>query len=317
MQYRTLGTTELKVSAIGLGCNNFGRRIDRAATRAVVDRALDLGINHLDTANSYGHDGASETLLGEILGTRRRDIVLATKFGYYVGGAKGGSRAAVMQAAEASLRRLRTDYIDLYYLHLPDGSVPIEETLRALDDLVKQGKVRYIGNSNFNAAELAEADDVSARCGLSRFVCAQDELSLIHRGLEQARVPTIVARKLALVPYLPLAAGLLTGKFRRGAPMPPGARLSGPDFRTPQFVTPANLELTYAIADFCSWRGLDMLHVAFAWLLAKPYVASVIAGAVTPEQIERNAASVDFRLSPADLAELDRLTQKTLLSMRS
>jgi len=317
MQYRTLGTSDLKVSVIGLGCNNFGGRADLETTRKIVHHAIDAGITHFDTADVYGGQGKSEEFLGQVLGPRRKDIVLATKFGIAfdeAGTMKGASRKYIMTAVEGSLKRLKTDYIDLYYQHRPDPSVAIEESLRALDDLVKQGKVRYIGNSNFSGKQIAEADDAAKRLGLTRFVCAQDELSLIKRGTETERVPAVERCELSLVPYFPLASGLLTGKYKRGIPMPEGTRLAGKNRLSDVFVNEENLELTYQIGDFCTRRKLYMLDVAFGWLLAKPYVASVIAGAVKTEQIDQNVKAADVKLAAADIAELDKITSRALAS---
>ncbi len=317
MQYRNLGTTDLKVSVVGLGCNNFGGRTDLETTRRVIHHAIDAGINHFDTADVYGGQGKSEDFMGQVLGPRRKEIVLATKFGLpfdEAGTMRGASRKYIMTAVEGSLKRLRTDYIDLYYQHRPDPSVPIEESLRALDDLVKQGKVRYIGNSNFNGKQIAEADDTSKKLGIARFVCAQDEMSLIKRGTEAERVPDMVKHKLSLVPYFPLASGLLTGKYRRGTPLPEGTRLNAKNRLSELFMTDENLELTYQIGDFCQRRGLNMLDVAFGWLVARPYVASVIAGAVKTDQIDQNIKASDAKLSAADVAELDKITSKALAS---
>ena len=219
MEYRDIGTSDLKVSVVGLGCNNFGARMDLAAARTLVHHAIDRGINHFDTADIYGPRGKSEEILGEILGSKRKEVVIATKFGMVfdeAGAMKGASRKYIMTAVEGSLRRLKTDYIDLYYQHRADPSVPIEETLRALDDLVKQGKVRHIGNSNFDGKQLDEADATARKLGLTRFICAQDELSLIKRHIEKDRVPAMQRDKIALVPYFPLASGLLGWPPRTG-----------------------------------------------------------------------------------------------------
>jgi aryl-alcohol dehydrogenase-like predicted oxidoreductase len=315
MEYRDIGTSNLKVSVVGLGCNNFGPRMDLAAARTLVHHAIDRGINHFDTADIYGPRGRSEEFLGEILGSRRKDIVLATKFGMQfdeAGTMRGASRKYIMTAVEGSLRRLKTDYIDLYYQHRADPSVPIEETLRALDDLVKQGKVRHIGNSNFDGRQLAQADDTAKKLGLTRFICAQDELSLIKRHIEKERVPVMEQRKIALVPYFPLASGLLTGKYRRGAPTPAGTRLADKNRLSDLFWTDENLELTYRVVEFCDQRRLNVLDVAFGWLLEKSFVASVIAGASRPEQIDANIKAAEARLSGAELAALDKLTETAL-----
>ena len=315
MEYRDIGTSDLKVSVVGLGCNNFGARMDLAAARTLVHHAIDRGINHFDTADIYGPRGKSEEILGEILGGKRKEVVIATKFGMVfdeAGAMKGASRKYIMTAVEGSLRRLNTDYIDLYYQHRADPSVPIEETLRALDDLVKQGKVRHIGNSNFDGKQLDEADATARKLGLTRFICAQDELSLIKRHIEKDRVPAMQRDKIALVPYFPLASGLLTGKYRRGAPVPAGTRLAAKNRLSDLFWTQENLELTYRIVEFCEQRKLNVLDVAFAWLLEKPFVPSVIAGASRPEQIDANIKAAAAKLSGAELGALDKLTEKAL-----
>jgi aryl-alcohol dehydrogenase-like predicted oxidoreductase len=315
MEYRDIGTSDLKVSVVGLGCNNFGARMDLAAARTLVHHAIDRGINHFDTADIYGPRGKSEEILGEILGGKRKEVVIATKFGMVfdeAGAMKGASRKYIMAAVEGSLRRLKTDYIDLYYQHRADPSVPIEETLRALDDLVKQGKVRHIGNSNFDGKQLDEADATARKLGLTRFICAQDELSLIKRHIEKDRVPAMQRDKIALVPYFPLASGLLTGKYRRGAPVPAGTRMAAKNRLSDLFWTHENLELTYRIVEFCEQRKLNMLDVAFAWLLEKPFVPSVIAGASRPEQIDANIKAAFAKLSGAELGALDKLTEKAL-----
>lgn len=315
MEYRDIGTSDLKVSVVGLGCNNFGARMDLATARTLVHHAIDRGINHFDTADIYGPRGKSEEMLGEILGSKRKDVVVATKFGMVfdeAGTMKGASRKYIMTAVEGSLRRLRTDYIDLYYQHRADPSVPIEETLRALDDLVKQGKVRHIGNSNFDGRQLDEADATARKLGLTRFICAQDELSLIKRHVENDRIPAMVRNKIALVPYFPLASGLLTGKYRRGAPAPAGTRLAAKNRLSDLFWTKENIELTYRIVEFCEQHKLNVLDVAFAWLLEKPFVPSVIAGASRPDQIDANIKAAAARLSGAELGALDRLTEKAL-----
>jgi aryl-alcohol dehydrogenase-like predicted oxidoreductase len=254
-------------------------------------------------------------MLGEILGSKRKDVVVATKFGMAfdeAGTKKGASRKYIMTAVEGSLRRLRTDYIDLYYQHCADPSVPIEETLRALDDLLKQGKVRHIGNSNFDGRRLDEADATARKLGLTRFTCAQDELSLVKRHVERDRIPALVRNKIALVPYFPLASGLLTGKYRRGAPAPAGTRLAAKNRLSDLFWTQENLELTYRIVEFSEQHKLNVLDVAFAWLLEKPFVPSVIAGASRPDQIDANIKAAAAKLSGAELGALDKLTEKAL-----
>jgi aryl-alcohol dehydrogenase-like predicted oxidoreductase len=310
MQTRVLGTSALSVSVVGLGGNNFGGRLDVAATRRVVHRALDLGITLIDTADLY-NDGASEACLGEALQGRRQHVVLATKFGLLHADAKrrgGASRPAIMRAVEASLQRLRTDWIDLYQLHRPDPTTPIEETLRALDDLVRQGKVRHIGCSNMTAQQVAAAQDTAERHGLTPFCCGQDQYSLLARGIENDLLPVIEARRLGLLPYFPLASGLLTGKYRAGA-IPRDGRLATSKRHSDRFISERNWTIVAALEAFCRRRGRRLIELAFAWLLAKPAVASVIAGASSPEQVEQNVAAVGWVLSPEELAEVDRITK--------
>jgi aryl-alcohol dehydrogenase-like predicted oxidoreductase len=310
MQERNLGSSGLRVSLVGLGCNNFGDRIDLEATRKVVHKALDLGVTLLDTADIYGDKGGSETVLGEILGGRRQHVVLATKFGMAMDAEerlKGGSRRYVMDAVEASLRRLKTDWIDLYQLHRPDPLTPIEETLRALDDLVRQGKVRYVGCSNLKAWQLVEAVWTAQAKNLNGFVCCQDELSLLVREAEAELLPAATAYGLGLLPYFPLANGLLTGKYRRGA-MPEGARLTTAEGLAQRYLTERNWGIVERLGTFCEQRGASMLEVAFAWLAQKPPVASVIAGATRPEQVGQNVRAIGHRLSPEELAEVERIT---------
>jgi aryl-alcohol dehydrogenase-like predicted oxidoreductase len=309
MDYRTLGTSGLLVSAVGLGCNNFGIRCDLEQTRAVVDRALDLGITLFDTADSYGRRGGSETLLGQILGSRRKQVVLATKFGTAMddeGALKGASRRYIMMAVEASLRRLQTDWIDLYQLHHPDPTTPIDETLRALDDLVRQGKVRHIGSSNFSGSQLTEADDTARRADLHAFVSAQSEYSILRRAVERDAIPAMVACGVGLLPYFPLASGLLTGKYRR-EDIPPGTRLATPRPHESAVLAAANWKLIDALDRYCRECGRSLLELAISWLLSKPVVASVIAGATRPEQLEQNVAAAQWTLSKDELADIDGL----------
>lgn len=311
MKLRNIGKSGLRVSEIGLGCNNFGGRIDLDATRNVVHKALDLGITLFDTADVYGDRGGSETCLGAILGPRRKDIVLASKFGMQMDDAgvlKGGSRRYMMQAAEASLKRLRTDWIDLYQLHRHDPLTPIEETLRALEDLVSQGKVRYIGSSNLTGWQAVEADWTAKTCGLERFVSCQNEYSLLDRHVERELVPAMEAYGLGLLPFYPLANGLLTGKYKANAPLPEGARLTREKRAAERTLSERNLVIVAQLAKFCEARGKSLLELAFSWLLAHPVVSSVIAGATKPEQIEQNVAAGGWVLSAEELAEVDRIT---------
>jgi aryl-alcohol dehydrogenase-like predicted oxidoreductase len=306
MQQRSLGRSDVKVSVVGVGCNNFGRRIhDVEAARAVVHRALDLGITLFDTADAYG-SGTSESFLGECLGARRRDVAIATKFG--VGSPSGASRRTIMRTVEASLKRLNTDWIDLYQVHFPDPNTPIEETLRALDELVRQGKVRQIGCSNFSARQVEEAQAASKQNGLAAFVTCQDEYSLLVRGIERDRVPVMQRYGMTLLPYAPLAGGFLTGKYEHGKPLPNNARLAYSSHHASDVINNRNWSLVEKLRQFATSTGRSMLDVAFGWLLAKPVTASVIAGASTPEQVELNVKAGSTRLSPEDVAELDRIT---------
>lgn len=310
MRIRNLGRSGLQVSLVGLGCNNFGGRLDLAATRKVVHRALDLGITLFDTADIYGERGRSEEYLGESLGDRRKDIVLATKFGMAMDDAgvrKGASRRYILSAVEASLKRLKTDWIDLYQLHQPDPLTPIEETLRALDDLIRQGKVRYLGCSNLPAWQVVDALWTAKHAGLDRFVCCQDEYSLVVREPERELIPAMERYGLGLLPYFPLASGLLTGKYKRNASMPAGARLTGTKRLADRYLTEANWRIVERFEDFCARRGRTLLELALSWLAARPTVASVIAGATQPEQVEANIRAVEWNLTPEDLAEIDRL----------
>ena len=313
MELRNLGRSGLRVSAIGLGCNNFGGRIGMEASRAVVHAALDAGITLFDTADAYGERGGSETALGEILGPRRKDIVLATKFALPMDDAetlKGASRRYIMQAVEASLRRLRTDWIDLYQQHRPDPLTPIEETLRALEDLTRAGKIRYAGCSNLPAWQVADADWTARHLGIPGFVSCQDELSLLVRGNEAELMPAMCAHGLGLLPYFPLASGLLTGKYRRNQPMPEGARLTGTQRLADRYLTDANWAAAERLQDFAEARGHTILELAFSWLLAQDPVSSVIAGATRPEQVQANVAAGGWMLTSEDLAEVDRITVK-------
>jgi len=311
MQKRKLGNAGPEVSLVGLGANNFGGRIDLAASRAVVERALELGVTLIDTADIYGDKGGSEECLGQILGPRRKDVVLATKFGLPMddsGTLRGASRRYIVQAAEASLRRLKTDWIDLYQLHRPDPRTPIEETLRALDDLVKAGKVRFIGCSNLSAAQLEDAQRVAERMHLTPFICCQDEYNLLERGLEKDLLVAMRKYGAALLPYFPLASGLLTGKYKHGAPLPSGTRLANNPPRGGGVLNARNWRIVEALNEFAAARGHTLLELAMSWLASRPYVPSIIAGATKPEQVEQNVAAVGWALSPADLAEIDRIT---------
>ncbi len=279
----------------------------------MIDRALDLGVTLFDTADIYGNRGGSEEQLGEILGPRRKDIVLATKFGMAMddAGTRSGSSAAYIRAAcEASLKRLKTDWIDLYQQHAPDANTPIEETLRALDDLVKAGKVRAIGSSNMPADQLTAAHETSRGKGLAAFVTAQDQYSLVVRDAERALVPALEREGMGLLPYFPLASGLLSGKYKQGAEIPAGTRYARGTRFSDQYMTDENWRIVGDLTAFATARGRTILDLAFAWLLAHPWLPSVIAGSTRPEQVEQNVKAASWKLSSDEIAEVDRLSAK-------
>ncbi|HEY7791716.1 MAG TPA: aldo/keto reductase [Vicinamibacterales bacterium] len=312
MDERRIGPSGLKVSIVGLGCNNFGGRVDFEGTKRVVHKALDLGITLFDTADMYGNRGGSETLLGRVMGDRRKDIVLATKVGWAMrddGRMQGGSRRYIMQAVEDSLRRLQTDWIDLYQLHRPDPMTPIEETLRAFDDLIHQGKVRYIGCSNLPAWQVMDAQWTSRHWNLNRFICCQDEYSLLVRNIERELVPAIEAQGLGLLPFFPLASGMLTGKYRRGTAAPTGTRLAGSQGLADRFMSDPNLRTMERLEQVAKERGHTLLDLAFGWLLSHPVIPSVIAGATKPEQLEANVNAAGWRLTADDRAAVDAACQ--------
>lgn len=302
MRYRQLGESGLTVSVIGLGTNNFGGRIGLEDTRKVVDAAIDSGVTLIDTADIYGNQGGSEELLGRVLAGRREQVVLGTKFGMDMadGTLARGSRTYIRRAVEASLRRLQTDYLDLYQYHQPDGITPLEETLAALDDLVTEGKVRYLGSSNFAGWQIADADWIARSRQQSRFVSAQNHYSLLERDVEAEVIPSCVHHGIGMLPYFPLASGLLTGKYRRGQAPPQGARLSG---RASE-LTDGVFDKLDALERFGEKYGRPLLDVAVAGLAAMPAVSSVIAGATRPEQVRANVTAGEWELSAAELAEL-------------
>ena len=313
MEQRNLGRSGLIVSAVGLGCNNFGGRMDMEATRAVVHKALDVGITFFDTSDTYGGRGSSEEYLGRALAGRRHEIVLATKFARPMdreGRLQGASRRYITSAVEASLQRLNTDYIDLYLQHIADPRTPIEETLRALDDLVRQGKVRYIASSTLSAWQVVEARWTSVHHGLAQYIACQERYSLLQRDLDRELMPVIESYGLGLIPFSPLADGLLTGKYRRGAAPPAGSRFASAPHIAERNLTEANWATVERLEAFCAARGRSLLELAFSWLLQRPAVASVIAGATSAEQVETNVAAAGWRLSPEDMDEIDRLTAK-------
>ncbi len=311
MEYRHLGRSGLQVSVVGLGCNNFGRRCDAEQTKIVVDRAIELGVNFFDTANVYGVGGQSEEFLGRALAGRRHEVVIATKFGMRMGDRpmeSGGSRRHVMAAVEDSLRRLGTDYIDLYQFHTPDPRTPIEETLRALEDLVRQGKVRYIGHSNFAGWQAAEAHYVARAANLTPFVSAQNEYNLLDRRIERELVPACRAYGVSILPYFPLASGFLTGKYRPGETAPAGTRLAGAGPLADRVLNEKNYSTLQRLEAVASSHDRTMLELAIGWLASQPHVASVIAGATKPEQVEQNVAAAEWKLSAEELAEVDLAT---------
>jgi aryl-alcohol dehydrogenase-like predicted oxidoreductase len=303
---RRLGKDGPEVSVVGLGTNNFGGRVDLAGTRAVVEAALDAGITLVDTADVYGNKGGSETFLGEVLEGRRERVVLATKFGHDMdyGIEPRGSREYIRKAIDASLERLRTDYVDVYQYHRPDGVTPFAETFGALDELVQEGKVRYVGHSNLEASQVEEVDALAREHGWARPVSAQNRYSLLHRAPEEDLLPVCERLGLGVLPYFPLASGLLTGKYKRGRPRPEGTRLSDRD----DVFDDATFDRLEALEAFAEERGVSLLDVAVGGLLAQPAVGSVIAGATKPEQVRANAAAGEWQPSDADLAALNALS---------
>ena len=305
MRVRRLGNDGPEVSVVGLGTNNFGGRVDLAGTRAVVDAALDAGVTLLDTADVYGNKGGSESFLGKVLEGRRDGIVLATKFGHDMGYGiePRGSREYVRRAVDASLERLRTDRIDLYQYHRPDGVTPFAETFGALDELVQEGKVRYVGHSNLTADQVEEVDELAREYGWARPVSAQNRYSLLHRDPEDDLLPVCERLGLGVLPYFPLASGLLTGKYKRGRPRPEGTRLTDRD----DVFDDATFDRLEALEAYAEERGVSLLDVAIGCLLAQPAVASVIAGATKPEQVRANVAAAEWQPSDDDVAALDAL----------
>jgi aryl-alcohol dehydrogenase-like predicted oxidoreductase len=310
MEYRRLGNSGLEVSVVGLGCNNFGIRIDEAETTAVVGQALDSGINLFDTADVYG-DAKSEEFLGKALGRRRHEAVIATKFASPMGEGpmrRGVSRRYILQAVEDSLGRLGTDYIDLYQVHSPDPATPLEETLRTLDDLVRSGKVRYIGNSNFAGWQIASAHWVAKSEHLEPFISAQNRYSLLNRTAETEVLPACAEYGLGILPHTPLGGGLLTGKYHTGEPPPEGTRFASAR-RGGRTLSERDMRVVEELRGFAELGGHSLVELAFSWLLSRPQVSSVIAGATKPQQVEENVAAASWELTAEDLDELDRLTK--------
>ena len=317
MKQRSIGNTGVTVSALGLGCNNFGLRIDADASRAVIHKALDLGITFWDTADVYGKRGGSETCLGENLGPRRKDIFLATKFGGPMdpaeeknGTLRGCSRRYIMQAVEASLKRLKTDWIDLYQMHRFDQQTPLDETMRALDDLVKQGKVRFLGFSTLVGWPFVDMQWTARQLGSTPLTCCESEYSILKRDAERDLIPAMLKHGAQLLPYYPLAGGFLTGKYKRGAPLPEGARITKGERYQGMFISDTNWTILEKLEAFCAARGRTLLDLAFGWLLAQPVIATVIAGATKPEQLEANVRAVEWALTPAEVAEVNEISKK-------
>jgi aryl-alcohol dehydrogenase-like predicted oxidoreductase len=315
MKYRGVGKSGLQVSVVGLGCNNFGMRLDLEGSRAVIHAALDAGITLFDTADIYGGAGTSETMMGQVLGERRKDIVLATKFGMQMdkeGVKKGASRRYIMAAVEDSLRRLQTDWIDLYQLHAPDPLTPMDETLRALDDLVSSGKVRYVGCSNVSAWGVADAAWIAKTRGFNGFISAQDEYSILVRKLEPELKPMCEHFGIGILPYFPLASGMLTGKFKKGEPLQEGTRLAaakGAGYFD-HFMTDEKFDVVAKLGEYAEARGHTLLELAFSWLLAQPVIPSVIAGATKPAQVEANVKAADWIMTAEELAEIDKIAPR-------
>jgi len=310
MKTKALGKSDLNVSVVGLGCMMFGSMVDQETTTACVNAALDAGINFFDTADIYGKSpNSSEELVAKALGNRRKDIILTTKFGANAGGRggsieNGGTRGYIMQKVEDSLARLNTDYLDLYQYHFPDVNTPAEETLRALEELVQQGKVRYIGCSNMNGAQLAEAEATADAAGTSHYVSAQNWYSLFTRGIEDDLLPVAEKGQISIIPYFPLESGMLTGKYRKGQPDPEGSRLAawGGSFKTDERVDKVEQLISYG-----ETIGKSMLEIAMGGLTNRAYVGSVIAGVTKPEQVIANAAAGNAEFSTAELKQIDKI----------
>ena len=314
MLYRNLGSTGLKVSVVGLGCNNFGRRCDEVTTNEVVSAALDNGINFFDTADVYGPTGLSEEYLGKaIRGLDRSRVIIATKFANPMGKGglkRGASRRYIMNAVDASLQRLGTDYIDLYQQHIPDISTPIDETLRALDDLVTVGKVRYVGHSNFSAWQMSDADWTAKSNGLNRFVTAQNLYNLMDRRIEREVIPACEKYGIGMLPYFPLASGMLTGKYQRGVVPAEGTRLASMGDRADAAMADANFDIVEKLTAFAEETGHTLLELAMSWLVSKAYISSVIAGATSIEQVNQNALAADWKLTEEETKLIDEISRR-------
>ena len=312
MELKNLGRSGLEVSVVGLGCNNFGRRLDKEGTASVVSKALEMGITLFDTADVYGGRGASEEFLGVALQGHRRDVIVATKFASPMGEGplwSGISRRYIFDAVDASLRRLGTDYIDLYQVHFPDPRTPLDETMRALDDVVRQGKARYIGCSNYAGWQVVESQWIARTHHMTPFISAQNQYSLLDRRVERELVPACNAHGLGVLPYFPLANGFLTGKYKAGEAPPEGSRLAGAGARADAVLNEKNFAILGKLEAFAEARGHSVLDVAVGWLASQPHVGSVIAGATSPEQVEQNARAGEWKLSSDELAEVDAITR--------
>lgn len=308
---RQVGTSDLRVSTVGLGCNNLGGRLDERGSVEVIERALELGVTFFDTADSYGHEGGSERVLGGALGTRRKDVVIATKFGWPLDGSghrQGGSQRYVAEAVEASLRRLRTDWIDLYQLHQPDPDTPVEETLGALDDLKRQGKIRYAGCSNLSSEQMRRARSTAEKMSFAGFVSTQSQYNLLVRQVEADLIPALGELGMSLIPYSPLAAGFLSGKFERSQPLPSGSRLAMVPRLSERYLNDRNWLVLEQLLAYAAKHQRSLLELALSWLASRNSVCSVIAGAMSPEQVEANVTAMGWRLSPTNIAEIDAIT---------
>jgi len=313
MEYRRLGNSGLQVSLAGLGCNNFGMRIDAEQTRAVVHCALDQGITLFDTADIYGNRGQSEEMLGKALGNRRHEIVLASKFGMSMGDGPykiGGSRRYIMAACEASLKRLGTDYLDLYQIHQPDPLTPEEETLSALDSLVRAGKVRYLGNSNYAGWQVANAAWTAKSHGWAPYVSAQNQYNLLDRTIEKDLMPACREFGVGILPFFPLASGFLTGKYRKGEAPAQGTRFAAMRRLADPMLTDANFAMLEHLDEFAGKRGHTLLELAVGWLATQPEISSVISGATSPDQVKQTATAIDWQLSAEEMAAVSKLTRK-------
>ncbi|MFC1946272.1 aldo/keto reductase [Chloroflexota bacterium] len=309
MEYRRLGNSGLRISEIGLGCNSFGMRTDEASSVNIVQQALETGINFFDTAELYGQ-GLSETYVGKALKGKRSEVIIATKTGHPVvtgPNVQGGSRHYILKSLEASLKRLQTDYVDLFYIHFPDDRTPILETLRTMDNIVRSGKARYIACSNYAAWQLAEAMWTSKMHNLESFVVNQPRYNMLDRAVEAEIIPCCRAYGVGIIPWGPLAGGFLTGKYRRGVPLPKDSRLETATALYGVVATDENYSRVEKLEAFAAERGHTIGELAIAWLLANPVVSSVIPGAMSPEQVTANAAGANWRLTAEEMAEIDKL----------